>query len=105
ISEEARADRSPGAGVIAGAAAVASGGANTAGPRGDDRTAVDGMGQEGHPEANSVHDADQICSGDGAQSRGPTPSRAAVVHCPTGLSPRSRRAYHLLYPAPKWMRE
>jgi hypothetical protein len=64
-----------------------------------------GVGQEDHPEAHSVHDDDQICGGDGTQSRGPTPPRTAVVRCPTGLSQRSRRACHFLYPAPKWMRE
>src|SRR4029453_6997243 len=103
-SEEARADRSLGAGLITGVAAVASGGANAAGPRGDDGKPVDGVGQEDHPEAHSVHDDDQICGGDGAQSRRPTPTRTAVVRCPTGLSQRSRRACNLLYPAPKWIR-
>ena len=45
-----------------------------------------------------------MCGGDGAQSRGPTPPRAAVVPCPPGLAQRSRRSCDLLSPVPKWMR-
>jgi hypothetical protein len=47
--------RSPGAGLIAGAPTLAAGGENTAGPCGDHREDVDGMGQEGLAEADSLH--------------------------------------------------
>jgi len=45
-----------------------------------------------------------MCGRAGAQSRGPTPTRAAGGHGPTGLSQRSRRSCDLLSPVPKWRR-
>ena len=48
-------------------------------------TAVDGVGQEGHAAADSLHDDDQVCGGDGHQSGGPTPARPSSVDSPTAM--------------------
>src|SRR4029434_3448555 len=103
VPEEARTDRSPGTGVIAGAAAVASGGKNAAGARGDHGDPIDGVGQEGHTEADSLHDDDEVCGGDGAQSRGPTPARPPLVDGPTAIPRGAACPGHLLHSAPEWL--
>ena len=101
MSEEARADGSSGAGVLAGAVAVASGRENAACPRRDDREHAPGVGQEGDAAAHSLHGDDQVCGGDGEQSRRPTPTRPTPGDGPTAIPPGTGGPCHVLYGAPE----
>ena len=103
VSEAARAQGSPGAGVITGAAAVASGGANSTRARGDHGAAMDRVGQEGHAEAHGLHDDDPVCRGDGAESGGPTPAGSPAVASPTAIPCGIACPGYLLHSTPEWL--
>jgi transposase len=92
-----------GLGAIAGAAAVAAGGAHPARACGDHGQSVNRVGQEGHAEADSLHDDDQVCRGDGAQSRGPTPARPPPVDGPTAIPRGTACPSDLLHRSPEWI--
>jgi hypothetical protein len=65
--------------------------------------AVDGVGQEGHAEADSLHADDQVCRGDGDQSGGPAPARPPSVDRPTAIPRGTACPCHLLHRSPKWI--
>src|SRR5262245_35284420 len=86
---------------MAGAAPVAAGGAHPTRARGDHGPSVDGVGQESDPEADGLHDEDQVCGGDGAQSGRPTPTRPPPVDGPTALPPGAGGSCDVLHRSPE----
>src|SRR5215216_6906334 len=82
---------------------MASGRAHLAHARGDHGECTDGVGQEGHADADGLHDEDQVFRSDGDQSRGATPTRPSPVDSPTAIPRGAAGPYHILYRSREWV--